>query len=102
LPANDEIEAELRDYLALYQAEEHPERITELRGLALEAMQELRAFQPLSHRAGIAGLAGAYAEIDLQLFPRKQQGSGVVSARSQHPLRGQRREALHGRPRRAR
>src|ERR1043165_2496527 len=46
LPANDEIEAELRAYLALYQAEEHPERIEELRRLALDAMLALEHFHP--------------------------------------------------------
>ena len=42
LPANDEVEAELVAYRALYQATEHPERIAELRRVALQAM---RAFE---------------------------------------------------------
>jgi hypothetical protein len=69
LPANDEIEAELRDYLALYQAEEHPERITEMRRVALEAMRAFERFSPYLTGPVLAGLAGPYAEIDLQLFP---------------------------------
>jgi len=69
LPGNDEIEAELRDYLALYQAEEHPERVAELRRLALEAMQMLEHFKPYLTGSVLAGIAGPYAEIDLQLFP---------------------------------
>lgn len=69
LPGNDEIEAELRDYLALYQAEEHPERVAELRRLALEAMQLLEHFKPYLTGPVLAGIAGPYAEIDLQLFP---------------------------------
>jgi len=69
LPANAEIEAELRDYLALYQAEEHPERITELRRVALEAMRALEQFSPYLTGPVLAGLAGPFAEIDLQLFP---------------------------------
>ena len=69
LPGNDEIEAELRDYLALYQAEEHPERVAELRRLALEAMQALERFKPYLTGSVLAGIAGPYAEIDLQLFP---------------------------------
>ena len=69
LPGNDEIEVELRDYLALYQAEEHPERIAELRQLALEAMQMLERFSPYLTGAVLAGIAGPYAQIDLQLFP---------------------------------
>src|SRR5919199_3009379 len=46
LPRNDEIEAELRAYRALYQAEEHPELITELRRVALQAMRALARFNP--------------------------------------------------------
>jgi hypothetical protein len=69
LPANDEIEAELRAYRALYQPAEHPERIAGLRRIALDAMSELRSFNPYLTGAVLTGLAGRYAEIDLQLFP---------------------------------
>jgi len=73
LPANDEIEAELRDYLALYQAEEHPERIAELRRTALDAMRALERFSPYLTGPVLAGLAGPYAEIELQLFPESSK-----------------------------
>jgi hypothetical protein len=69
LPANDEIEAELRAYLALYQAEEHPQRIEELRRIALDAMLALEQFHPYLTGPVLKGIAGPYAEIDLQLFP---------------------------------
>jgi hypothetical protein len=69
LPGNDEIEDELRAYRALYQAEEHPERIAELRRAALEAMRALAQFRPYLTGPVLSGLAGPYAEIDLQLFP---------------------------------
>jgi hypothetical protein len=69
LPANDEIEAELRAYRALYQPAEHPERIAELRRIAFDAMQVLQEFNPYLTGAVLTGLAGRYAEIDLQLFP---------------------------------
>ena len=69
LPGNEEIEAALREYLALYQAEEHPERITALRRIALGAMGELERFSPYLTGPVLVGLAGPYAEIDLQLFP---------------------------------
>jgi hypothetical protein len=73
LPANDEIEEELREYLALYQAEEHPERIGELRELALEAMRALEQFNPYLTGSVLAGLAGPYAQIELQLFPESSK-----------------------------
>lgn len=69
LPANDEIEAELRAYRSLYQAEEHPARIDELRRIALDAMRALRQFNPYLTGPVLTGLAGRYAAIDLQLFP---------------------------------
>ena len=69
LPRNDEIEAELRAYLELYQAEEHPQRIAELRSLALEAMRALERFHPYLTGPVLKGIAGPYAEIELQLFP---------------------------------
>src|SRR5882672_10923216 len=53
LPANDEIEAELRSYLALYQAEEHPERLAEPRRAGRHASAP--AVQSLSDRAGAFG-----------------------------------------------
>jgi hypothetical protein len=69
LPGNDEIEAELHAYRALYQADEHPERIAQLRRIALEAMQALLQFNPYLTGPVLAGTAGPYAEIELQLFP---------------------------------
>ena len=69
LPANGEIEAELRAYRALYQAEEHPERIAELRRVALDAMRALERFNPYLTGPVLSGIAGPYAEVDLQLFP---------------------------------
>src|SRR5258706_2238630 len=69
LPRNDEIEAELRAYRALYQADEHPQLIDELRRLALDAMRALERFSPYLTGPVLKGIAGPYAEIDLQLFP---------------------------------
>ena len=73
LPANDEVEDELRAYRALYQAEEHPQRIAELRALALEAMRALERFHPYLTGPVLKGIAGPYAEIDLQLFPESSK-----------------------------
>jgi hypothetical protein len=69
LPGNDEIEEQLRAYLDLYQAEEHPQRIAELREIALDAMKALEQFNPYLTGPVLRGIAGPYAEIELQLFP---------------------------------
>jgi hypothetical protein len=69
LPGNDEVEAELEAYRALYQADEHPERIAELRRIALDAMRAFERFSPYLTGPVLKGTAGPYAEIELQLFP---------------------------------
>jgi hypothetical protein len=69
LPANEEVQAELHAYRALYQPREHAERIAELRRIALDAMQALEQFNPYLTGPVLSGIAGPYAEIELQLFP---------------------------------
>jgi hypothetical protein len=69
LPANAEIEEALRSYRALYQAEDHPELILELRRAALEAMRALRQFNPYLTGPVLSGNAGPYAQIELELYP---------------------------------
>ena len=69
LPRNEEIEAELRAYRALYQADEHPRLLGELRRTALDAMQALERFNPYLTGPVLTGTAGPYSEIELQLFP---------------------------------
>src|SRR5690349_13125637 len=69
MPRNDEVEEELRAYRALYQPEEHPQRIAELRRIALDAMLAFERFNPYLTGAVLKGTAGPYAEIELQLFP---------------------------------
>jgi hypothetical protein len=69
LPGNQEIEEELRAYRALYQAEEHPELVGVLRRIAADAMRTLASFNPYLVGPVLSGLAGPYAEIELQLFP---------------------------------
>jgi hypothetical protein len=69
LPANEEIEVELRAYRDLYQAGEHPELAAELLSVALDAMRALEQFNPYLTGPVLKGIAGPYAEIDLQLFP---------------------------------
>jgi hypothetical protein len=69
LPTNDEVEAELEAYRALYQADEHPELLAELRRIALDAMRAFERFSPYLTGPVLKGTAGPYAAIELQLFP---------------------------------
>jgi hypothetical protein len=68
LPTNDEVETELRAYLALYQEEEQPERLQALRTTALEVMEFLTDFRPYLKGAVLDGTAGRYAGIEIDLY----------------------------------
>lgn len=68
LPTNAEVEVQLRAYQAIYQADEQPELLRELRSAALEAMRFLAEFRPYLTGAVLDGTAGRYAEIELELF----------------------------------
>lgn len=68
LPANEEVEAELRAYQALYQGDEQRDRVRALREVALAAMRALAAFRPYLSGPVLKGTAGRYADVDLQLF----------------------------------
>jgi hypothetical protein len=68
LPRNDEIEAELRAYQALFQADEQPRWLARKRHIALQTMRLLEAFQPRLAGAVLRGTAAAETEISLHLF----------------------------------
>ena len=68
LPTNTEVEAELRTYLALYQSEEQPALLMELRSVAIAAMRFLADFNPYLTGPVLDGTAGRYAEVELELF----------------------------------
>jgi len=74
LPGNDEVEAELVAYQALYQGEEQGDPIVELRAIAVEAMRALSDFKPYLTGSVLRGTAGRYADIDLQLFTDDAKG----------------------------
>jgi hypothetical protein len=68
LPSNEEVEAELRAYQALFQDEEQSQRLHELRQSALDTMEFLADFRPYLTGAVLDGTAGRYAEIEIELF----------------------------------
>lgn len=68
LPTNEEIETELRTFLAIYQEDEQPERLRTLRVIALEVMELFRDFQPHLTGAVLEGTAGRYARVEIELF----------------------------------
>ena len=67
LPDNNEIDAALRSYRALYQ-KQHPAQLRELRALAVDVMTEFSRFNPHLMGSVLNGTAGRFADIQLQLF----------------------------------
>lgn len=68
LPSNVEVETELRAYQAIFQDDEHPERLYEMRTHALAVMNLLADFHPQLTGAVLDGTAGRYAPIEIDLF----------------------------------
>lgn len=68
LPTNQEVESQLRAYQAIYQDEEQPAILRELRRLALEAMDLLAEFHPYLTGAVLDGTAGRHSRIELDLY----------------------------------
>lgn len=73
LPGNDEIEAALRAYQALYQSNEQPRVLQRLRQIALTTMQMLSAFRPRLVGSVLDGTAGAHSEVNLQVFANSEK-----------------------------
>ena len=68
LPNNDEIEAEVRDYIRLYCADTQPKELHSLRVLALEWMEHMAEFRPHIGGAVWHGTATRLSDIYIQLF----------------------------------
>lgn len=68
LPNNDEVEAEVRDYIQLFCADTQPGELRALRELALEWMEHMAGFRP--HLGGSVwhGTATRLSDIYIQLF----------------------------------
>lgn len=68
LPNNDEIDAALREYQCIYRADDQSQRIRRLREQAARSMRGFAAFNPHLTGSVLAGTAGPYAAIHLQLY----------------------------------
>lgn len=68
LPDNDELEEQVRDYLALFCADTQPAELAALRALAAQWMERLAEFRPHLSGAVWRGTATRLSNIHLQLF----------------------------------
>ena len=68
LPSNEEIDAALHEFRALFQSDSHPEILRQLRGEALLTMRMLEEFHPYLTGSVLSGTAGEQSDINLILF----------------------------------
>ncbi|HEV7912855.1 MAG TPA: hypothetical protein VGP22_03760 [Albitalea sp.] len=68
LPGNDELEDEVRSYLALFHADTQPGELAALRRVALQWMTRLSAFRPHLTGAVWRGTATRLSSVHLQLY----------------------------------
>lgn len=68
LPTNAEVEEERQTYHKLYRDEEDEARLHEMRLVAVEAMRALAPFSPFLTGTVLDGTAGAYSEVELEIF----------------------------------
>ena len=68
LPRNIEVEAELAAYQRLFQDQEQPARLKQLRQAALEAMRFFEGFEPRLTGSVLSGTAGEHSDVNLHLF----------------------------------
>jgi len=68
MPTNAEIEEEIKIFHELYNSEDQPEALKQLRADALVVMQMLERFNPHLTGAVLDGTAGKYAATDIHLY----------------------------------
>ena len=68
LPGNDEVEDEVREYIALFCADTQPAELLALRRLAVVWMERMAAFRPYLGGAVWHGTATRLSDIYIQLF----------------------------------
>jgi hypothetical protein len=87
LPDNQEIEDALRDYQALYRADETLERTALLKAIALEYMHKLAPYDPHLTGSVLNGTAGKYSDVNLQLFTDDGKELEFLLMSFPHPYR---------------
>jgi hypothetical protein len=77
LPTNEQVEAAVRDYLAVFCADHQPARLRSLRLQALALMQRLADFQPSLLGAVANGTATEFSGIHLACVSDNAKGLGI-------------------------
>ena len=97
LPDNDQIEAEIRAWQAIFHGESQPVVLRRLREIALDWMQRLNAFRPYLTGAVLNGTASEHSDIHLQVFcdNPKEVAIYLLNAHVQYDVSETRHFAAH-------
>jgi hypothetical protein len=85
LPTNAEIEQEIKIFHEIYNSEEQPEALRQLRADALTVMQLLDRFNPHLTGSVLDGTAGRYAETHIHLFAESLKDVEIFLLNQQIP-----------------
>lgn len=77
LPSNEEVEDAVREHQAIFQSEEQPKRLLELRMKTLALMQLLSDFSPTVTGAVANGTASEHSDIHLHCFADSAKELGI-------------------------
>lgn len=86
LPRNTEVEAELAAYQRLFHEQDQPQRLRQLRGAALAAMQFFERFEPRLTGSVLSGTAGEHSDINLHLFAESPEDVTLFLLEGQVPF----------------
>ena len=96
LPTNDVVEAEVRDYIALFCADTQPGELLALRELARVWMQRLAEFRPHLGGAVWQGWATRLCDVDLALFCDDPKSAEIALINQNQRYEVQTVRGLHG------
>ena len=98
LPDNDQVEAQVREYIALFCADTQPAELLALRQHALMWMQRLQDFRPYLGGAVWHGTATRLSDIYLQLFCDDEKSCEIELINKGVDFEARTVNGLHGEP----
>lgn len=98
LPGNDELEAALREHIALFCADTQPGELAALRALALLWMERLADFRPYLSGAVWHGTATQHSDVYIQLFCDDSKSAEIRLIDQRVAYEARTVTGLHGEP----
>ncbi len=98
LPSNEQVEAQVREYIEIFCADTQPQELRALREHALVWMERLAEFRPHLGGAAWHGWATRLSDIDLALFCDDPKSAEIALINQNLRYEVQSQPGLHGQP----